>query len=244
MSEEKMELAEVIVAELEAVADPERAEGERKYFKYTINNLGVTLPGIQKLERELCKDLAKTWSVDQAMQLAEVLLRKRVFEVTLLALTFLARFAERMGESEFARCEQWLADDLCDNWAATDHLCPHVVGSILQNHPHLATRLLEWADSENRWLRRGSAVTLVLPLRKGEFVDLAYEIAPKLFRDKNDDLVQKGNGWMLREAGLTDADRLEEFLLRHGPDIPRTTLRYAIEKFAKDRRARILAETK
>ena len=65
-----------------------------------------------------------------------------------------------------------------------------------------------------------------------------------MFADKQDDLVQKGNGWMLREAGTVDPERLANFLLKRGPNIPRTTLRYAIEKFPKDRRAQILTATK
>ena len=96
----------------------------------------------------------------------------------------------------------------------------------------------------NRWTRRASAVTFIIPLRKGEFLDIAYEIATVLIRDKENDLVQKGNGWMLREAGGADQGRLERFLLEHGPETPRTTLRYAIEKFPPEKRAQLLAKTK
>lgn len=238
------DLAQQVVSELNAVADPARAEGEKRYFKGTINNIGVTLPGIQAIEKRLCRDLAKTWTVEQAMEFCETLLAMRVFEVSLLALEFLGRFAERLGPAEFDRFERWLGDDWCDNWAAVDSLCPHVVGPVLRNNPQLGPKVRAWADSENRWLRRASAVTFILLLRKGEFLDLAYEIAAVLISDKSDDLVQKGNGWMLREAGATDPVRLERFLLAHGPDIPRTTLRYAIEKFPPDKRAHLLAATK
>jgi 3-methyladenine DNA glycosylase AlkD len=244
MTESIESLARQVVAELNALADPGRADGERRYFKGTINNIGVTLPKIQAVEKRFCRDLAKTWSVDQAMEFCETLLAMRVFEVSLLALGFLGRFAERLGPTEFDRFERWLDDDWCDNWAAVDSLCPHVVGPVLRNNPELGSRVRAWAGSGNRWLRRASAVTLVLLLRKGEFLDLAYEIAAVLISDKSDDLVQKGNGWMLREAGATDPLRLERFLLAHGPDIPRTTLRYSIEKFPPDRRAHLLTATR
>ena len=93
------------------------------------------------------------------------------------------------------------------------------------------------------WLRRASAVSFVEHARKGEFLDTAYEVAEKLFPG-SEDLVQKANGWLLREAGKTDMDRLEKFLLQFGPEIPRTTLRYAIERFSSEKRKSILIKTK
>jgi len=110
----------------------------------------------------------------------------------------------------------------------------------VRNHPELASRVAGWSGSDNRWLRRASAVTFILLARKGEFLDEVYSIANALFADKSDDLVQKANGWVLREAGKTDPDRLETFLLAYYSDIPRTTLRYAIEKFPTEKRRAIL----
>jgi 3-methyladenine DNA glycosylase AlkD len=74
-------------------------------------------------------------------------------------------------------------------------------------------------------------------------LDTVYKISALLFRD-DEDIVQKANGWLLKEAGKTDSCRLKDFLLEHGPRIPRTTLRYAIEKFSVDERRQILAKTK
>ena len=236
--------ADTVISNLKLLGDPKRAEGEAKYFKGTINCLGTGLPSLQKLENQMWRGLDKEMSVDEAMQLCDILLEKRIFEVTLFAFTFLDRFADKVGESELLRCEKWLEDDLCDNWAATDHLCPHVVGKIIENHPHLAARVQSRADSQNQWVKRASSVSFILLLRKGMFLDTAYAIAETLFSDKDNDLVQKGNGWMLREAGTTDPDRLERFLLIHGLNIPRTTLRYAIEKYPTEKRSELLTKTK
>lgn len=244
MSEKITALAATIISELEAIGDPIRAEGETRYFKETVTCLGTGAPQTKALEKRLCAGLAKTWSVGEAMQLCDVLLEERVLEVTSLALEFLSRFVQQMGEREFLRCEQWLADDLCDNWASTDSLGPHILGPILHNHPHLVSRVKTWTSSPNRWLRRASAVSFILLARKGKFLDAAYEIGEALLSDKTDDLVQKGNGWMLREAGKTDLERLERFLLLHGPNIPRTTLRYAIERFPKEKRDELLRATR
>ncbi len=80
------------------------------------------------------------------------------------------------------------------------------------------------------------------PASRG-FLPAIYEISASVF-PVDDDLVQKANGWLLREAGKADAARLERFLLEHGPAVPRTTLRYAIERFPPARRKALLLETK
>ncbi|MCE5197469.1 MAG: DNA alkylation repair protein [Armatimonadota bacterium] len=244
MNQDILACADRVVSELRALGDPERAAGETRYFKDTVNCLGTGLPKLQKLEKQLFHNAEKTWTVAEAMDLCDVLLSHKILEVTLFALTFLARFAEQMGEAEFLRCEGWLRENLCDSWAAVDHLGPHVLDTVVCNHPEFIERIMTWTHSDNRWLRRASAVTFILLARQGKFLDVAYNIASKLFADKSDDLVQKGNGWLLREAGMTDPDRLQQFLLAHGPDIPRTTLRYAIEKFPKEQRMELLAATK
>ena len=79
--------------------------------------------------------------------------------------------------------------------------------------------------------------------RTGEHLDVAYALA-ELLLDNKEDLMHKAVGWLLRDAGKTDAVRLESFLLGHGPQIPRTTLRYTIEKFPEQRRQEILKRTK
>lgn len=243
--EDKIEsLANQVVSGLKALGDPVRAQGECRYFKGTITCFGTGLPSLQKLERELCNGLEKTWTVEEALSLCDKLLEKKLFEVTLFALTFLERFADRLSERDFEHCKDWIERNLCDNWAAVDHLCPHVLGLVVKNHPDLISEIKKWTKSSNRWIRRSSAVTFILHARGGIFLDDAYDIAEKLLEDKSDDLVQKGNGWMLREAGKTDMPRLEAFILKHGSNIPRITLRYAIEKFPKEKREYLLAATK
>jgi 3-methyladenine DNA glycosylase AlkD len=86
-------------------------------------------------------------------------------------------------------------------------------------------------------------VSLIPALRRGAGLDLAYDIAQTLHAD-DEDLIQKAVGWMLREAGKPDAARLERYLRARGPAIPRTTLRYAIERFPAARRRALLASTR
>ena len=96
-----------------------------------------------------------------------------------------------------------------------------------------------WSVEPSLWVRRAVIVTFVPFARKGERLEAAYEVAREHFAD-SEDLMHKAMGWLLRECGKTDMNRLKLFLLRYGPEIPRTTLRYAIERFPAAQRARLL----
>ena len=92
-------------------------------------------------------------------------------------------------------------------------------------------------------MRRTAVVPFVPLARKGRQLDAAYGVVLSLVDDR-EDLIHKACGWLLREAGKTDSGRLERFVRRHGPRLPRTALRYAIERFPAAQRARLLAETR
>ena len=141
------------------------------------------------------------------------------------------------------RAHAWLTANRCDNWALTDQLGTKVLAPLLQRSPALAEQLKEWAAARNLWVRRAALVSLVPLARRGQQLALAYSIATKLQRDKSD-LIQKAAGWLLRECGETNPRRLATYLLAHGPHVPRTTLRYATERFPKAQRDEILERTR
>jgi 3-methyladenine DNA glycosylase AlkD len=114
---------------------------------------------------------------------------------------------------------------------------------LIERYPDLVKEIKGWAKSPNRWVRRASIVSFIKLAKKSQYLDTIYDLARLHFGD-GDDLIQKASGWLLREAGKTDLFRLEEFLRRHGPAIPRTTLRYAIERFPEAKRKALLLATK
>jgi 3-methyladenine DNA glycosylase AlkD len=132
---------------------------------------------------------------------------------------------------------------LCDNWAVTDDLATRVITTLIDKFEPLAATVESWDHSPNLWVRRSSAVAFVYLIRKGRHLDRAYRIATVLEPDTHD-LIHKACGWLLRECGKADAKRLEQHLLEHGPAIPRTTLRYAIERFSVAKRRHLLAATR
>jgi 3-methyladenine DNA glycosylase AlkD len=122
-------------------------------------------------------------------------------------------------------------------------VCGLLIGPLLVAHPALISRVASWSRHPNLWVRRASAVALLPSVRRGTGLDAAYAVASRLHADSAD-LIQKAVGWMLREAGKVDERRLERYLRAHGPRIPRTTLRYAIERFPPARRLALLRATR
>jgi 3-methyladenine DNA glycosylase AlkD len=151
-------------------------------------------------------------------------------------------FMDGAGPEHLGTVQRWLAD-YCGNWGLVDNLAPTVLTPLIRQNPELASQVVQWTASSNLWVRRGAAVTFLKLVDDEGFRDTAYDIATRLLDDK-EDLIHKAVGWLLREAGKRDRDRLEAYLLAQGKRLPRTTLRYAIEKFPKDDRKRLMAATR
>ena len=93
--------------------------------------------------------------------------------------------------------------------------------------------LKQWAKSDSRWGKRASAVTLIIPAKQGKFLKDIFEIADILLMDK-DDLVQKGYGWMLKDASKIHQEEIFNYVMKNKKVMPRTALRYAIERMPDD----------
>jgi 3-methyladenine DNA glycosylase AlkD len=177
------------------------------------------------------------------MALCDILFADPELEATGVAAFILGRFKKSTPTSLFTKVKGWLAADLLASWASVDVLCPDVMGAFLERHPAYVDRIKTWAFHPNRWVKRASLVSFIKLARKPAFLPAIYDISTSVF-GVDDDLVQKANGWLLREAGKADSTRLEKFLRGHGPAIPRTTLRYAIERFPEAKRRALLLATK
>jgi len=231
------------VTALSACADPARAAGQRRYFKEQVEFLGLTSPQIAEIEAGIWKRVRGVWTFAEAVIYAESMLKGRFHEIRGLGLLVLLRFRKEFPPAFPARVRGWLAADRLDNWALVDVFCPKALGPFLTRDPGFVREIATWTADPNRWVKRASAVSFLGPARRGLCLDAAYDIAVRLF-PVDDDLIHKATGWLLREAGKTDRPRLKAFLLKHGPSIPRTALRYAIEHFPEAERADIRIRTK
>lgn len=236
-------MARFWIERLRERADPARAASAQRYFKDTIVCFGLTAPQVRELAAEAYGMIKETWGVKEAVEFCGRMLADRHFEVKAVGILVLEGFRREFPKSLFFEVKRWLLADNCDNWATVDTLCPKSVGALLEKYPDLVATIKSWTRSPNRWVRRASLVSFLKLAGKPAFLDPIYEVSASVFADA-DDLIQKANGWLLREAGKADPARLEEFLLANGPAIPRTTLRYAIERFGEAKRRTLLSATR
>lgn len=115
------------------------------------------------------------------------------------------------------------------------------MGTFLEMFPEYVSELKQWALSDNRWVKRAAAVSLIIPARRGLFQKDIFNIADTLLLDK-DDMVQKGYGWMLKAASEANQERVFDYVMSKKNVMPRTSLRYAIEKMPQELRAKAMAK--
>jgi 3-methyladenine DNA glycosylase AlkD len=180
------------------------------------------------------------WDVGDAMDFADVLIVDRYLEAKSVGIEVVARYRRDFSPDLLGRWKRWLAGNHSANWATTDTMCGMLIGPLLVKFPEHAGEMRAWSKNRNMWVRRASIVALLPLVRARREVDLVYEIAKRLHPDPND-LIHKAVGWVLREAGKIDPDRLERYLRANVGVIPRTTFRYAIERFSAARRRALLA---
>ena len=204
-------------------------------------NVGTTR--VRALAKAIYRENRGRWSTNDAVAFADILIRDRYLEVKAVGIEVLACYRRDFTPALLPAWKRWLARNYSSNWATTDSICGSLIGPLLIARPKCRIQLRRWSRDRNMWVRRAAAVALVPSVRRGEALDLGYEIAKALHKDK-EDLIQKAVGWMLREAGKPDPVRLERYLRANGASIPRTTLRYAIERFPPSRRRELLRVTK
>ena len=229
---------------LAGLARPGGSFDAGRYFRGTID-LGFYNVGAARV-RAMARDIVREhpgWTVGDAMTFADALMADRFLEVKGVAIEVLARYRTTFSPALLPQWKRWLARGYSANWATTDSMCGLLIGPLLVAHPRLLARVARWARDRRMWVRRASAVGLIATVRRGEALDTAYDVARALHGDQ-EDLIQKAVGWMLREAGKADPPRLERYLRAAGPRIPRTTLRYAIERFAPAKRLALLRVTR
>jgi 3-methyladenine DNA glycosylase AlkD len=224
-----------------------RPSGEfdaKRYFRGATDlgfyNVGAT--AVRRFAHEIARENRGTWTIAHACGFADILIQDRYLEVKSLGIEVLARFRRSFTPALLRTWKGWLARNHSANWATTDAICGLLIGPLVLANPSLIDRMPAWARDKNMWVRRAAAVGLIPSVRKGMGLTTAYQVARTLHDDR-EDLIQKAVGWMLREAGKADLTRLEKYLRANGPRIPRTTVRYAIERFDERKRRDLLQAT-
>jgi 3-methyladenine DNA glycosylase AlkD len=231
------DVLEAVRQELLQSVDVKARESAQRFFKEEVKVYGVKSAQVKKIAAKYFREI-RDRDKNEIFSLCEDLLRANYGEEAFIAFEWAYSLRRAYEPGDFLVFERWV-DKYVDNWAKCDTLCNHTIGSFVEIYPQFIERLAAWARSENRWQRRASAVTLILPARKGLFLKEVFEIADILLEDK-DDMVQKGYGWMLKEASRKHQAEVFDYVMNRKAKMPRTALRYAIEKMPADLKGRAM----
>lgn len=221
-----------IRAELKEKYDPVYKQGAIKFFKERINPHGVRTADARKIAKEYFKQI-KDLPKENVFLLCEKLANSDYFEEIGIAFCWAFNLRKQFEKKDFRRFERWIRLYV-RNWANCDVFCGGAIGYFLLRFPQFLPELKKWAKSKNRWFRRAAAVSLIYPIREeGKYLDNIFEISDILLED-GDDLVQKGYGWLLKEASNVCQKEVFEYVMQRKEKMPRTSLRYAIEKMPKE----------
>jgi 3-methyladenine DNA glycosylase AlkD len=228
------QIIEKVREDLKASADEKTRKSFQRFFKENITCYGVKTPVVGKIAKKHWSQV-KQLSKPEIFMLCEELYGSGYTEEAFVVSFWLPNLLERLEPSDLAVFKAWI-EKYINNWAECDGFCNHTVGGLLEKHPDAVGVVKGWALSENRWLRRASAVSFIIPAKKGMFLQEAFEICDVLLLDE-DDMVQKGYGWLLKEESRKHQREVLEYVVRNRKKMPRTALRYAIELMPKELKA-------
>lgn len=232
-------IIENLRSELIRNADEKVKKSGERFFREAVQLYGIKSAVVIKIGKEhynLLKDKSKT----EIFSLCEELWKSGIMEESFIACNWSYYVHKNYELSDFEIFDRWVNNYVC-NWAACDTLCNHSVGALVEIYPPLVSKLKGWAKSRNRWVKRASAVSLIVPARKGKFLEDIFEIADILHSD-SDDMVQKGYGWMLKAASQAHQDKVFGYVMSKKATMPRTSLRYAIEKMPPELKVQAMAK--
>lgn len=223
------------------LADPKRAKTNARYFKTDEGHygagdifIGITVPQTRAFAKK---------HKDTPLEIIERLLHSDIHEERLLALIMLVNRFEKADENEQKQIYTLYLKNLAwvNNWDLVDSSAHKIVGAYMSDRPTLRKKLYTLAKSKNLWERRVAIIATYYFIGHDQFDD-TIKIATLLRKD-TEDLIHKAVGWMLREVGKRNQRVEEAFLKQYYKTLPRTMLRYAIEKFPEAKRKRYLSGT-
>jgi len=228
-----------IVKEFQKLKNPDKAKLLGRFFKCGSGEYGAGDRFLGIVVSEQRKIAKKYFQIIETGEL-EKLLKNEFHEVRLTALLMLVE--------KFSRGDEKIKNQIyrvylkntkyINNWDLVDLSAPRIIGGYLLNKDRKI--LYQLARSENLWERRIAVLATFMFIRECDFTDI-LKIAKILLNDKHD-LIHKSVGWMLREVGKKNLETEEKFLQKHYKTMPRTMLRYAIEKFSERKRKKYLSK--
>jgi 3-methyladenine DNA glycosylase AlkD len=232
------EVAAKIRRVLKEGGSAEHAAGVQWFFKEAIQSHGWYTADLRRAVRLLRREILRQQDFEFLTQVADELFSGSNLEEKIAAVFLLEAMDGHFGDCEFRLFESWL--DRISSWADHDGLVHGLIAPMMAAKPARAKAASCWAKSKNRWHRRAACVALIRGARKKMFFPEIVKLSNFLLSD-DDDMVQKGLGWLLRETAKYDATRTVPYLMKIRERAPRLVLRTACETLPVRLKKRILS---
>ena len=230
-----------VAAEIRSVlrrdGSPEHAKGVQWFFKEEIKSHGWYAADLRRLAATHRRNIQKEFGLDFLVEVADQLFAGRVLEEKVFAVLLLEKLTSSFDDPHFALFESWLTR--IGSWADHDALVHYLIGPMVVSKPARVQKVFQWARSPDRWHRRAACVALIQSTRQKKFFPQITRLSNLLLKNE-DDMVQKGLGWLLRETAKADPKRTTLYLLKIRNRAPRLVLRTACETLSRQDKDRIL----
>jgi 3-methyladenine DNA glycosylase AlkD len=216
--------------ELKSNADVSAQKRFQRFFKEGVKCYGVKTGIVGKIANRYWKETGNLdkWKI---FKLCEELYSSDYCEEAFIVSYWAPKLAGEFELKDIALFEKWI-EKYINNWAKCDGFCNHTIGEFIEKYPQSIKQVKTWTKSKNRWLKRAAAVSLIIPAKEGKLLKEVFEIASQLLSD-SDDMVQKGYGWLLKEASRVHQKEVFDYVMQNKTIMPRTALRYAVELMPK-----------
>jgi 3-methyladenine DNA glycosylase AlkD len=215
----------------------EHATGVQWFFKEEIKSHGWYTADLRRAAQGFRREILKQSGFDFLVKIADELFSGDVLEEKIAAVFLLEKMDAQFGDREFKLFESWL--DRISSWADHDALVHDLIAPMVAARPARGNAIFRWAKSRDRWHRRAACVALIRGTREKKFFPEIKKLSDALLADE-DDMVQKGLGWLLRETSKFDAKRTVPYLMKIRGRAPRLVLRTACETLPEAVRKRVL----
>ncbi|MGB9235149.1 MAG: DNA alkylation repair protein [Terriglobales bacterium] len=207
------------------------------FFKQEVKSRGWYTAELRKVAVRSRRSIAREMGMEFLVRVADELFSECVLEEKVFAVFLLEKQTDLLGQKEFRLFASWL--DRISSWADHDALAHDLLAPMLIADGARCREVFGWAKSRNRWRRRAACVALIRGVREKMFFAEVVRLSEMLLAD-DDDMVQKGLGWLLREAAKYNPKRTIPYLMKIRKRAPRLVLRTACETLPDTARKRIL----
>ncbi len=219
---------------------PHTAEVQH-FFKHEVKSRGWYTAELRKVAKRFRRAIAAENGLPFLLQVADQLFRGEVLEEKVFAVMLLEEMTGQFGPDEFKLFESWL--DRVSTWADHDALIYYLIGPMIAADERYLQRSSRWAKKRSTWHRRAAAVSLIHSTRQHKNFDHIQKVTDLLL-SSDDDMVQKGVGWLLREAAKANRDETVRYLMTVRERTPRLVLRTACETLPAETREKVLGKAK